>query len=301
MPKKNNANGNIEIYLEDVRLSYPHLFVPKPYKNDKNSNPRFSASFILDKKKHRDLIDEIDDAIEAVKDAKWGDDQPRIKADKICFSDGDDADQAEYQGGMILRSASPENKPPKVIDKNKEELDERSGKPYGGCYVNAIVRIYAFDEYGPQINCSLEAVQFFRKGESFGPAPVDVDKKFKDHGDDDDDVKPMRRSRKSRDDDDDGDDRKTSRRRSRDDDEDEGESRPSRSRRSREDDDEDDRKSTRSRRSREDDEDAPRSRRSRAQEDDDDEAETPARRRGRGRDEDDDETPRRRRSSRDDD
>lgn len=263
MPKKKDSSGNIEIYLEDVRLSYPHLFVPKPYKDDKNSSPRFSATFILDKKDHRALIEEIEDAIEAVKVAKWDDDIPRIKSDKICFTDGNDADQEEYQDAMVLRSASPENKPPKVIDQKKQELDERSGKPYGGCYVNAIVRIFAYDKYGPQINCSLEAVQYLRKGESFGPAPVDVDKKFKEHEEDEEDVRPMRSSRRSKDEDD---ERPAQRRRSREDeDQDDRGSRRSTSRRR--DADEDDERPVQRRRSREDEEDD-RSSRRRSRDDD---------------------------------
>lgn len=221
-------NLNVELYLEDVRLSYPHLFEPQAFKGDKNAKPRFSAAFILDKKRHASLIAKIEDAIEDVKEAKWPD-GVKLKDDNICFFDGDDTDNDEYQGAMILKAASPESSPPTVIDRDKSPLNANSKKPYGGCFVNAVVRLYGYTAYGNQINASLEAVQYYRKGDAFGAAPIDVDSKFKDFGEDDDDVRPLR-SRRDRDE---GEDR-SSRRRSRDDYEDEDEQ--PRRRRSRDDD-----------------------------------------------------------------
>lgn len=61
--------------------------------------------------------------------------------------------------------------------------------PYSGCYVNAIVRIYAYDGSGKghpnRINCSLEALQFKRHGESFGAKPVDAQGQFEEQEGDD--------------------------------------------------------------------------------------------------------------------
>jgi len=259
MAKKANDNGNIEVTLEDVRLSHPHLFEPRAFQRDKTSKPRFTAAFILDKKKHADLIDAVWDAIDAAMVAKWGK-KIKIKDDNLCFIDGDDTDKDEYQGCMVLKAAAPENKPPVVIGRNKRPLTAKSGKPYGGCFVNAIVRVYAYDSYQDQVNASLEAVQFFREGDAFGPAPVDYDSHFKDYGDDDEEERPARSSRRSRDDDE--------------------EERPARS----------------SRRSRDADEDEPTAR-SRARGRDDEEDDRPAR--GRSRD-DDDGGSRRRRSRDDD-
>jgi len=53
-------------------------------------------------------------------------------------------------------------------------LDEASGKPYGGCYVNVKVDIKAMkakDRIPNQIYASLQTVQFVADGESFGSAP----------------------------------------------------------------------------------------------------------------------------------
>lgn len=297
MPK----SANIEIFLDDVQCSYPGVFHAESYKGQKDSKPRYTCGFILDKKKHKKKINEVLDAIDDAIYSVWKDKPPKFKEDKMCFIDGDDTDKEELQGKWLLRTARAEKLgPPQVLGANARPIDEKSGKPYGGCMVDAIVTIFAMEEY-VSVNSGLEAVQYRSKGEPFGRGPVDTSK-FKVHEDDDpSDYKSMRRGK--RDDDDDEDEKPARRRASRDDDEDE---KPARRRASRDDDEGETRSSRTSRRStRDDDEDAPRSRRSRAAEPDD-EDDPPARRRGRGRDEDDeDEKPAgrssRSRSSRDDD
>jgi len=258
------------VTLKDVRLSYPQLFKARAFGKGKDGEPAFSASFLIDKdsKIGQANIAAVDDAIYEAKIAKWGskDKFPKFKDDKICFHDGDDDEDAPEKQGMMVLSAR-NYKKPRVLDRDKQDVVEADGIVYGGCYVDAIVRIWAQDnEWGKRINCSLEGVRFRRDGEAFGAAPFDPDE-FEDL---DDDERPSR-SRRSREDDDD-----RPSRRSRDDDDE----RPSR--RSRNDDDDD---APRSRRGRDDEDDAPRSRRSREDEDD-----APRSRRSR---EDDDERPRR--------
>lgn len=274
------------IQLKDVRLSYPALFRPKGFGKNNEGEPAYQASFIIDPdgKSGRRMDDMILDAIEAAKEKKWGDKIPKLKADKLCYREGDE-DKPEEDGMMVLSARN--YKAPKVLDRDKEEVVEADGIPYAGCYVDAILRIWAQDnEYGKRVNCSLEAVRFRRDGDPFGAPPVDPDE-FDDIDDDDDDGGRSSRRRRSRDDDDE-DERPSRRRRSRDDDDDDDEDeRPRRRSRSRDDDDEDEK---------------PRRRRSR--DDDDDDEDRPSRnsRARRSRDDDDeDERPRRRRSRDDDD
>ncbi|CAN0502063.1 unnamed protein product, partial [Phaeothamnion confervicola] len=56
---------------------------------------------------------------------------------------------------------------PLVIDGQKNPLVEEDGKPYGGCYVNATVEIYAQKGENAGIRCGLLAVQFARDGDAF--------------------------------------------------------------------------------------------------------------------------------------
>ena len=246
--------GNVEIYIEGARLSYPFLFKPRVQENDDGkTTKKFQAKFILDKKKSKAFIEEIEDAIDELIEKKWGKRPAKLGDDRLCLRDGDDEDGAEFHGAMVLSASN--TKRPEVRDRNKAPLVEEDGKPYAGCYVNAIVRLWAQDnKYGKRINASLEAVQFLKDGEAFGAPPVDVDSKFKDFGDDEEGGSSRRSSRRSRDEDE-GEERpsRSSRRASRDDDEDE---RPARSsRRASRDDDEEEQPRRSSRRSRDEDED----------------------------------------------
>jgi len=285
MAAKGQKNLNVEVYLEDVRCSHPHLFEPTTFqrkgKADPNSKPRYTCGFILDKKKHKKLIEEIEDAIDDVIADKWGKNPPKIQEQNLCLVDGDDTDKDELQGCMLLKAAAPAKSAPQVFLADMTRAEEKDGKPYGGCYVNALVRIYAYDEWNDQVNASLEIVQYFRKGEAFGKGAADLSK-FKAHEDDDEGSHvPMRGRGRDRDEDDaprsrrgrDEDDAPRGRNRDRDEDDAprgrrerfDAEEEAPRSRRNRDAEEE----APRSRRNRDDDEDAPRSRRSRNRDDDD--------------------------------
>jgi len=215
-----SASKNVEVTLKDVRLSFPYLFTPRVQKNDKgDTTKKFKASFLIPKS-DKATIAAIDAAIDEAMEAKWGDNLPKLKDDKFCFRDGDDEDIDGYAGHMYISASN--SKRPTVVDRKKKPLVEEDGVVYAGCYVNAVIRIWAQDsaDYGKRVNASLEAVQYFREGEAFGAPPVDIDDKFEDY----DDEESSSRSSRSRDDDDRGsrrgreDEDRGSRRSSRDDD-----------------------------------------------------------------------------------
>lgn len=198
--------AQVEVKLENVRLSFASIFRPKDQKyDDGTESKKYQAAFLIDAEKQTTLLDRIDDAIEEVKKAKWGDNIPKLRADKLCVRDGNDYDYDGY-AGMWFVSAS-NSKRPVVVDKNREPLAEDDGKPYSGCYVNAIVRIWAQDnKHGKRINASLEAVQFVKDGEAFsGYKPVDAKEVFEDIDEDERDDDRGSRSRER--DDDRGEDR----------------------------------------------------------------------------------------------
>jgi len=190
MAAKGQKNLNIEIYMEDVRCSHPHLFEPTVFqrkgKADPDAKPRFTCGFILDKKIHKKLIEEIEDAIDDVIADKWGKNPPKFKEGNICLIDGDDTDKDELQGCMLLKAASPAKSPPQVFLRDMSRAVEKDGKPYGGCYVNGLVRIYAYDEWSDQVNASLEVIQYYRKGEAFGKGSADLSRFKAADGDDED-------------------------------------------------------------------------------------------------------------------
>jgi hypothetical protein len=170
-------NSNIEVYLQKVRLSHPHLWKATTFKGDKNAKPKFQASFIIDPKENKREHDAIWGAIEEVQIAKW-DDAEYVTGEKLPYADGDRKNKKkprpEYVGKWILTAKN--DRRPQVVDRDKTPLTAEDPIPYAGCFVDALVRVYALDnEWGQRVNCSLEIIRFHKDGEAFGPEAADLD------------------------------------------------------------------------------------------------------------------------------
>lgn len=182
-----------QVKLIDVRGSFLRLF--EPSKSTEEGRETFKGNFLIDVstpngKKNQKACEAM---ITEIKKLTWKDkwDKVKIKEDRICYRDGDSFVGAEsgeiydgYEDMMVVVSANQSR--PTVIGRNREQLVEKDGVIYSGCYVNAIVRFYAVTDQkkgGNGIFASLEGVQFVRKGEAFGSAPLDADE-FDDLGDD---------------------------------------------------------------------------------------------------------------------
>lgn len=165
------------IMLTNVRLSFPDLFVARAF--NASTEPKFKATFLIDKNDSQ--IKVIEAAIREAAVAKFGAakadaiiKQIRNNPNKFCFQDGDTKDYDGYAGMMAI-SASNKTRPT-VIDRDKTPLDSSDGKPYAGCYVNASVEFFGYDNSGNGISASLRGVQFVSDGDAFsggGAAAVD--------------------------------------------------------------------------------------------------------------------------------
>ena len=171
-----------KITLKNVRLSFPSLFKRASFDGQEG---KFEATFLLNKETHADTIAEIQAAIkeriaEDLKGAKLG-------ADKICLKDGDEIEYDGYAGHFSIKGSN--NKRPLVIDRDKTPLTEDDNKIYAGCYVNAIIELWAQNNnYGKRINANLLGVQFFADGEPFGDGVKASADDFDAFGDDDGDI-----------------------------------------------------------------------------------------------------------------
>jgi hypothetical protein len=100
----------------------------------------------------------------------------------------DGATKSEYEGfeGNLFVAANSKVRPT-ILDQMRNELSQADGKPYSGCYVVALLEIWAQDhkEHGKRINANLRGVQFLRDGDAFsgGGKPADTDE-FDDISDD---------------------------------------------------------------------------------------------------------------------
>lgn len=172
------------LVLNNVRLAFPNLFVATSISSGdgKPSKPRYSATLVLGP--DHPQLEEIRSAQRQVAQAKWRDKAPAImkaldKQDKLALHDGDTKAKYDgFEGNFFVSAGCPGDKPgPKVVDRDRSALAANSGRPYSGCYVNAIVDLWAQDNnWGQRVNATLGAIQFFADGEPFGSGtPANTD------------------------------------------------------------------------------------------------------------------------------
>lgn len=171
----------MKITVKNVRLAFPHLFTPKAVGED--GKKYFKAAFPIepDSATHK----QIKEAMIAAAKEKWDEKAAtifkKLKEDrKLCFEEKSPSnDSGEvYNGfeGMYVLNATRNASRGRVTlvgrDPKKGPLAEEDGVLYGGCYVNAIVDVWAQDNTsdrgGKRINCELLGVQFVKDGEAFG-------------------------------------------------------------------------------------------------------------------------------------
>lgn len=172
-----------KVKLQNVRLSFPDLFEPGEYEGQR----KFGATFLVKPGSPEDKS--IRAAMDAVAKEAFKDKGPAIvKAamaggnQKCCYWSGDLKTYEGYAGMMALTAKRNEEKGrPLVIDKDKTPLVASDGKPYAGCYVNAVVEIWAQDnKYGKTVRCTLLGVQFAADGDAFTAGSVAEEGDFDD-------------------------------------------------------------------------------------------------------------------------
>jgi hypothetical protein len=173
-----------KLKLPNVRLSFPDLWVPKSVKN---SDPKYSAHFLIDKAEQEELIKTIKGKIWFVAKEHWGPEKAKKicggKKFEMCLHEGSEKDDLDgyTEDIMFLTSSSPRR--PLVIDRDRSPLTADDRRPYGGCYVNAIVRFWVQDnQFGQRVNAELMGVQFFKDGEPFSAIGRISEDDFEDLG-----------------------------------------------------------------------------------------------------------------------
>ena len=176
--------------ISNVRLAFPALFEPKAFGDDGKLN--YGGSMILESaQKCKAQIGVpnpaggitwepagpaeaiINTAIDRVATEKWkaqaGAVLKQLRAtDKVALHDGDlKAQYAGFAGNKFVATNSTAR--PVVVDKDRTPLTAADGKPYGGCYCNVTVDLWAQDnKFGKRVNATLTGVQFVKDGEAFG-------------------------------------------------------------------------------------------------------------------------------------
>jgi hypothetical protein len=174
-----------EVLLTNVRLSFAHLDEPQEQEDDDGQKSlKFKCSGLISKTsaEGKRNLSKLKKASEQVKEKKWGNKQPKLKANQVCVRDGDQEDWDGYEGHYYISASN--KKQPELITKFKRGDDwvpAKKGQLYSGCIVNMLVRLWAQDhpKYGKRLNASVEAVQFVKDGPAFGGGgPINTREKF---------------------------------------------------------------------------------------------------------------------------
>tara|TARA_R110000744_G_scaffold174165_1_gene292983 strand:- start:306 stop:860 length:555 start_codon:yes stop_codon:yes gene_type:complete len=167
-----------KMMIQNARIAFPEIF--KAVTFDGTGEPSYSATLMLGP--DHPQLEAIRAAQEAVGIDKWGAKWATVKKemeakDKMALHDGNTKDLDGFRGNFFVSTRSKANSRPTVIDRDKTPLVETDGKPYGGCFINASIELWAQDNsYGKRINAQIRGVQFVRDGDSFaGGIPASSD------------------------------------------------------------------------------------------------------------------------------
>jgi hypothetical protein len=174
-----------KVQLKNVRLSFPKLF--KPESMEEGGKLNYSASFLIDPATPvgAENLKKVKEAMTAACEDKWGKGKvPKLKSDRKALKDGDESDYDGYKDMQVV--VAKDDRPPVLVDRDRSPLNETTcmteRKLYAGCYVNAVINFWTYDnKFGKGCSANLRAVQFAENGEEFsGSEGVNVDDEFDD-------------------------------------------------------------------------------------------------------------------------
>ncbi len=178
----------MKIKIMNVRLAFPELWEAVPF-SEGDKYKRFGCALLVPK--DHPQRGEIQQAILAAGVEKYGPkfkDPAFRKTVKIhAWRDGDEKEYEGYPGNFYISANRNEKKGrPRIVDRDNTPLTPADGRPYGGCFVNAVIEFYGHTTHGKTLNCSLLGLQFERNGESFSGGASASESDFDDLGPDPD-------------------------------------------------------------------------------------------------------------------
>lgn len=183
------------VELSEVRLSFPNIVAPTSI--EEGGVKKYRADLIMPPTSPS-FAKFMQTAYQVALD-KWGAKaQPilgMINGDRKlrCWGKGDERLDSKtfkpyvgYEGNVFVTGSNVEQielydaQGSKIPESNSMAYMAAARKLYGGCYVNAAVQVWAWDNAkGRGISCTLVGVQFLRDGEAFGEMRPDVSGMFK--------------------------------------------------------------------------------------------------------------------------
>lgn len=169
--------------LKDARLAYAHGLwdKSKPPKADAGAKEKYRVAFIIPK--DHPQIAELRKIILGEMTNKFGAKAAAVlKAaeaqQKSCLRDGDTKEGEGFAGNMFL-AANSETRP-STFNYDGSVVTKDDGVIYSGCFVDASLDIYAFDNVSKGNSAGLRGVKFRRKGDAFGGGQSADENEFED-------------------------------------------------------------------------------------------------------------------------
>jgi hypothetical protein len=155
----------VKVKITNARLAFPNLFEPGKF-------GQWGGTLILDEKNTA----AVQKAMKAIAEDEFKGVMP--SPPNRCLRKNEDKSNYggfEDENGYHLSANRREPfKPNQLIERDKTPAGESTFYP--GCYVNAVVNVWAQNNsYGKKLNCELVGVQFYKDGERLGRGVSDVD------------------------------------------------------------------------------------------------------------------------------
>jgi hypothetical protein len=182
MSEQTQKPKNPRLTIKNVRLAFPDLFEATSFED---SEPSYKATFIFPP--DHPQIQEVRKAMQQAAKTKWGEKAGDVyrsltASNRLAFRSGEDKAHLDGFAGNFYISSSNKTRPT-VIDRDRSPLTAKDGRPYGGCFVNAIIEFWPQDnKWGKRINASLAGVQFLRDGDAFSGGAAAQAEDFEDLG-----------------------------------------------------------------------------------------------------------------------
>jgi len=162
----------MSILIKSARAAFLNVFKATAFAG--TGNYSYSGTFIFPPDSPNVKV--IEDEMLRVATEKWGERAPAIIAklrskNMLALHDvSGKVGMDDIAGNVYLTARNTVR--PTVVRKDNSLLTEADGVIYPGCYVHAIVDIWAQDnQFGQRINASLLSVRFSRDGPAFGGSP----------------------------------------------------------------------------------------------------------------------------------
>jgi len=175
-----------------ARLSFPDLFTAVQYEGTGPFSYRCSLLVAEGSKEYEAIAAAVSSVAKETWGAKSEETIKKARSGKtgICFNDGNEKEYDGYAGHWVLTATRNQEKGrPTILDRDgKTPLTAEDGKPYAGCYVNAVVDIWPQNnKFGQTVRCQLLGLQFAEDGDAFSGGAAATESDFEALGDSADD------------------------------------------------------------------------------------------------------------------